>query len=143
MTDHHENDLRLLIFDNLEVKNLLNRYPKIKRVKIAKLFTQNLDVENNNDLGFKISAGNSKALVSLCPFHKEKTPSFKLYPSGIFQCYGCGANGHFTFLLIEFLKITSIEELLRILPEYLRTSHRRQTFFELGTCIGKTNRGGD
>jgi DNA primase len=27
-----------------------------------------------------------------CPFHRERTPSLKLYPDG-FHCYGCGAGG--------------------------------------------------
>ena len=29
-----------------------------------------------------------------CPFHSEKTPSFKIYPGmGGFYCFGCGAGG--------------------------------------------------
>lgn len=29
-----------------------------------------------------------------CPFHSEKTPSFKIYPgTGGFYCFGCGAGG--------------------------------------------------
>jgi hypothetical protein len=35
-----------------------------------------------------------RALVGLCPFHQEKTPSFYIYPqSNIFKCYGCGQGG--------------------------------------------------
>jgi len=38
---------------------------------------------------------------ALCPFHKEKTPSFKVHEGkGIFHCFGCGESGNiFTFLM--------------------------------------------
>lgn len=35
-----------------------------------------------------------KDFRGLCPFHKEKTPSFHVSPDkGIFKCYGCGEGG--------------------------------------------------
>jgi len=37
--------------------------------------------------------GSAGRLVSLCPFHDEKTPSFTLYPAGYAHCYGCGWHG--------------------------------------------------
>lgn len=33
-----------------------------------------------------------KDFVGLCPFHKEKTPSFRAHP-GYYKCFGCGAAG--------------------------------------------------
>ncbi len=42
-----------------------------------------------------------RSYVALCPFHKERTPSFSVSPErGIFKCFGCGKGGNvFTFLM--------------------------------------------
>jgi AAA domain/CHC2 zinc finger len=34
-----------------------------------------------------------KELKGLCPFHKERTPSFAVYDDGHFHCFGCGKHG--------------------------------------------------
>ncbi len=59
----------------------------------------------------------SRALVSLCVFHDERTPSFWMYPSGNFNCYGCSTYGDIaTFILTPKTKRLEVQpdKLLRI-----------------------------
>ena len=53
----------------------------------------------------------------LCPFHKEKTPSFSVNPQlGIYKCFGCGAGGD---ALSFIMKTQNVEfmDLIRDLAE--------------------------
>lgn len=34
------------------------------------------------------------AVMILCAFHTEETPSLRVWPDGGFKCYGCGAVGN-------------------------------------------------
>lgn len=53
----------------------------------------------------------------LCPFHKEKTPSFSVNPDkGIFKCFGCGAGGDSLSFLMK-LNNTSFYETLTELAQ--------------------------
>ncbi len=43
---------------------------------------------------------------ALCPFHKEKTPSFMVNPQRqIFHCFGCGAGGDVFRFIMEYEKV--------------------------------------
>ncbi len=43
---------------------------------------------------------------ALCPFHKEKTPSFTVNPQRqIFHCFGCGAGGDVFRFIMEYEKV--------------------------------------
>lgn len=57
-------------------------------------------------LGIKLD----KNYKALCPFHKEKTPSFSVLPSkNIFCCFGCGKKGDSITLVSELLNISQLE----------------------------------
>jgi len=50
----------------------------------------------------------------LCPFHKEKTPSFSVNPNlGIYKCFGCGEGGD----AISFIMKTQNKEFMEVISE--------------------------
>lgn len=61
--------------------------------------------------------GSGGSLKGLCPFHKEKTPSFHVNAAkGFFHCFGCGKGGDvFTFL--QEIEGIQFPEALKILAE--------------------------
>src|SRR5213082_1805707 len=53
--------------------------------------------------------------VALCPFHKEKTPSFNVNPHlQIFKCFGCGKGGDVFTFIIEYESVDFPEALKRL-----------------------------
>ena len=53
---------------------------------------------------------NGKDYLGNCPFHNEKTPSFRVSPQkGMFKCFGCGKGGNVVHFLMEHEQMTFIE----------------------------------
>lgn len=67
-----------------------------------------------------------KNFKGLCPFHKEKTPSFIVSPEKqIYHCFGCGKGGNVFNFLMSVENISYIESIRRVasdlgitLPDY-------------------------
>lgn len=58
-------------------------------------------------VGLKKAGSNFRAL---CPFHKEKTPSFMVSrEKGIYKCFGCGASGNVITFVMETQKVGFVE----------------------------------
>ena len=54
-----------------------------------------------------------------CPFHQEKTPSFKVSPArGIYKCFGCGKSGNAVNFVMESESITYPEALRLLAKRY-------------------------
>lgn len=86
-------------------------------------------------------------LIGVCPFHKEKTPSFIVSPAkGIFKCFGCGKAGDSVRFIMEH-EHYSYPEALRFLaqkygiiieekeqtPEELIAQNERERMFNINT----------
>ncbi len=57
--------------------------------------------------------------VGLCPFHKEKNPSFYVDPDkGVYHCFGCGASGNALTFLAEIEGISRFEALSILAEEF-------------------------
>lgn len=58
-------------------------------------------------------------LTGLCPFHKEKTPSFSVSPSkNIYKCFGCGKAGNPLQFMMEVENLTFIEAVRSLAKRY-------------------------
>ncbi len=61
----------------------------------------------------KRSSGGSS--LGLCPFHKEKTPSFRVHSDrGFYKCFGCGRGGNVFTFLMEVEGLSFVEALKNI-----------------------------
>ncbi len=53
--------------------------------------------------------------VALCPFHREKSPSFNVNPSKqIFRCFGCGKGGDVFTFIREYENISFMDAVRRL-----------------------------
>ncbi|MCH8862864.1 MAG: DNA primase [Proteobacteria bacterium] len=81
--------------------------------------------------------------LGLCPFHKEKTPSFTVNEEkGFYHCFGCGAHGSVFDFVMETDGLTFPEaveklageaglEVPRATPEDRERQKQRQTLFDV------------
>ncbi len=57
--------------------------------------------------------------TALCPFHNEKTPSFKVSPAkNIYKCFGCGRSGDPIRFIMEHEKQTYPEAIRYLAQKY-------------------------
>ena len=63
----------------------------------------------------KLKPHNNGEFIAICPFHKEKTPSFTVNDSkGFYYCFGCGAKGN-AITFMQTLKSLSFQEAVTLL----------------------------
>lgn len=80
------------------------------------------EVRINNDIvdivsKYIILKRSGRNFSGLCPFHKEKTPSFSVSPDKqIFHCFGCGVGGDI-FTFISKIENINYKESIEMLAE--------------------------
>src|SRR6058998_3525950 len=88
--------------------------------------------------------------VTLCPFHKEKTPSFNVHPNRqIFHCFGCHKGGDVFSFVQEYESISFVEAVRRLAdraniplefdnqPGQQQTRHLKETLLQLHEQIAQ------
>src|SRR5579859_8280609 len=65
--------------------------------------------------------------AGLCPFHKEKSPSFSVHAARQFyHCFGCGASGD-VFSFVQKIENITFPEAVRAIAQKLGIALPRQT----------------
>ena len=73
------------------------------------------EIRSNNDIvdiisQYVVLKRSGRSYFGLCPFHKEKSPSFSVSPDKqIFHCFGCGAGGNVFHFVSKIENINFIE----------------------------------
>ena len=77
-------------------------------IKLSFVIGKNLSLKRRDKSNF----------VALCPFHKEKTPSFNISDEkGFYHCFGCGKNGDIFDYVMEMENKTFTEALKKLADE--------------------------
>ena len=80
------------------------------------------EIRNSNDIvdiisQYVVLKRSGRNYFGLCPFHKEKSPSFSVSPDKqIFHCFGCGAGGN-VFHFISKIENVNFVESVQILAD--------------------------
>jgi DNA primase len=95
-------------------------------------FAQNLKLQADivRVIGDYVSLRKSGAqnFSGLCPFHKEKTPSFNVHATKqFFHCFGCGASGD-VFSFVQKIENITFPEAVRAVAQKLGVALPKQTF---------------
>ena len=73
------------------------------------------EIRNSNDIvdiisQYVVLKRSGRSYFGLCPFHKEKSPSFSVSPDKqIFHCFGCGAGGNVFHFISKIENVNFIE----------------------------------
>jgi len=113
------------------------------------------EVKSSNDIVDVISQyvtlkRSGRNFFGLCPFHKEKSPSFSVSPDKqIFHCFGCGVGGNVIHFVSKIENISFMETMEMLanragitLPtlnnnEDNKTLHLKSRVYEINAAVAE------
>ena len=79
--------------------------------------------------------------IGLCPFHKEKSPSFSVHATRqFFHCFGCGVSGD-VFTFVQKIENITFPEAIRRVADKMNIPVPRQTYSAPGEALEAKQRG--
>ena len=88
-------------------------------IKLSEVIGKNLSLKKRDNNNY----------VALCPFHKEKTPSFNISDDkGFYHCFGCGKNGDIFNYLMDTENLSFVDALKK-LADYAGINTSKQNYF--------------
>ena len=90
-------------------------------IKLSEVIGKNLSLKKRDNNNY----------VALCPFHKEKTPSFNISDDkGFYYCFGCGKKGDIFNYLMETENLSFVEALNRLADQAGINISKQQYFVD-------------
>lgn len=87
--------------------------------------------------GYEPRQDSDNRLGMKCPFHNERTPSFKIYlENNSFYCYGCGAGGS----IIEFIALQENRPMQSVIDQFKTSIDVTSNKFAIGIIVKEMER---
>lgn len=101
---------------NAELSNILKLSKRVRNLQNK----DSLDIESAREVPVETLYNGelrkqNGGLVGCCPFHKEDTPSFRIYKDNSWHCFGCQAHGNNAVDFVMKLKNLTFVEAVRSL----------------------------
>jgi DNA primase len=89
----------------------------------------------------QLKKAGAQNFVGLCPFHKEKSPSFSVHATRqFFHCFGCGEKGD-VFTFVQKIENISFPEAIRRVAEKMGVAMPKQAYSGPGEALEAKQRG--
>jgi DNA primase len=89
----------------------------------------------------QLKKAGAQNFTGLCPFHKEKSPSFSVHATRqFFHCFGCGEKGD-VFTFVQKIENISFPEAVRRVAEKVGVPVPKQTYSGPGEALEAKQRG--